>query len=468
MKRADRGFKVKDSNAASGEITEEKSSSMFRALQNPNYRYFFAGQFVSLIGTWMQSVAQSWLVYRMTDSTVLLGLISFSGQIPVFLIASFGGAVADRYDRKKILMITQTASMILATALAVLTLLNLIEVWHLFVLAALLGLVNSFDIPARQSFIAQIVKREDLTNAIALNSSMFNGARIVGPAIAGLLVAAVGEGWCFGINAASYIGVLCGLYLIKLPTVERIKTEGSAIENIIEGFRFVFQTSPVRSLLMLLGLVSLMGSPYAILMPIFARDILGGGADSLGILTGAAGIGALAGALALAARKGLKGIGRWIAMATAGFGASIILFSFSRTFWLSALLLIPAGLAMMVQMAASNTLIQSMVPDNLRGRVMAVYSMMFMGMAPLGALLAGTVAENIGAPYTVAIGGAVCIIGAIIFALNLPAFRQDARQIIVALNMASGSPVDRAIGDARILSKTSGKDFEDKKLVEAN
>lgn len=418
-----------------GENAEERPS-MFRALKNPNYRYFFSGQLVSLIGTWMQTVAQSWLIYRLTDSTVLLGLINFAGQIPVFLIAPLGGAIADRYDRKKILMITQTASMILAGALAILTLINFIEVWHLFVLASLLGIVNSFDIPARQSFIAEIVKRDDLTNAIALNSSMFNGARIVGPAVAGLLVASVGEGWCFALNAASYIGVLTGLSLIKPPAVEKQKPTGSAAANIIEGFRFVATTSPVRSLLLLLGLVSLMGTPYAVLMPIFARDILHGDAGSLGILTGAAGIGALAGALALAARKGLRGIGRWIAVATAGFGISIILFSFSRTFWLSALFLVPAGLAMMIQMAASNTLIQSMVRDELRGRVMA-----------------GSIAQKIGAPYTVTIGGAICTLGSIIFALNLPAFRQDARQIIVALNMSSGSPSDRAIADARILDK---------------
>lgn len=446
-----------ENSAGQAPDAQETQTSMFRAFKNPNYRYFFAGQLVSLIGTWMQAVAQSWLVYRLTDSTVLLGLINFAGQIPVFLIAPFGGAIADRYDRKKILMITQTCSMILASALAILTLTHLIEVWHLFVLASLLGIVNSFDIPARQSFIAEIVKREDLTNAIALNSSMFNGARIVGPAVAGLLVASVGEGWCFALNAASYIGVLTGLSLIKLPAVERLKTTGSAVENIIEGFRFVATTSPVRSLLLLLGLVSLMGSPYAVLMPIFARDILGGDAGSLGILTGAAGIGALAGALALAARKGLRGIGRWIAIATAGFGTSIILFSFSRTFWLSALFLVPAGLAMMIQMAASNTLIQSMVRDELRGRVMAVYSMMFMGMAPLGALLAGSVAQKIGAPYTVAVGGAICIIGSIVFALNLTAFREDARQIIVALNMASGSPADRAIADARIINSQVSK-----------
>jgi len=439
----------------SEEVTDSRFSAIFRSLKNRNYQYFFTGQLISLIGTWMQSVAQAWLVYRLTDSTVLLGFIIFAGQIPVFLLAPIGGAIADKYNRRRILLTTQTISMVLAGVLAFLTLTGVIEVWHIFVLAALLGLVNSFDIPTRQAFIVDIVKRENLMNAIALNSSMFNGARIIGPAVAGLLVATVGEGWCFFINAASYIAVLSGLVLMKLETQNKTPLSGSAISNIVEGFKFVATTAPIRSLLLLLGLVSLMGTPYAVLMPIFAREILGGDAGSLGLLTGAAGVGALAGALSLAARKGLKGIGRWIAFATAGFGASIILFSFSRTFWLSVALLVPAGLAMMIQMAASNTLIQSMVPDNLRGRVMAVYSMMFMGMSPIGAILAGIIAENIGAPYTVALGGIVCIIGAAVFGLNLPAFRHDARQIIVALNMSSGSPVDRAIGDARILSSPS-------------
>ncbi len=426
--------------------------AMFRALKHRNYQYFFTGQLLSLIGTWMQSVAQAWLVYRLTGSTVLLGLISFSGQIPVFLLAPVGGAIADRYNRQRILQITQTTAMMLATVLTILTLTGAIEVWHIFVLAALLGLTNAFDIPTRQAFIVDIVRREDLTNAIALNSSMFNGARIVGPAVAGLLVASVGEGWCFGINAVSYIAVLTGLFLIKIQTQKKVPVPGSAVSNIVEGFQFVAKTSPVRSLLLLLGVVSLMGSPYAVLMPIFADQILQGGASGLGILMGASGVGALGGALALAARKSLRGLGRWIAFASAGFGACLILFSFSRYFWLSAAILVPAGFAMMIQMASSNTLVQSMIPDNLRGRVMAVYSMMFMGMAPLGAMFAGTVAGNIGAPYTVAIGGAVCVAAAIVFALNLSEFRTEAREIIIALNMASGSPVDRATETSAILA----------------
>ena len=441
-------------NAEKIETSAENSRlpAMFRALKHRNYQYFFTGQLLSLIGTWMQSVAQAWLVYRLTGSTVLLGLISFSGQIPVFLLAPIGGAIADKYNRQRILQITQATAMILATLLTILTLTGMIEVWHIFVLSALLGLTNAFDIPTRQAFIVDIVRREDLTNAIALNSSMFNGARIVGPAVAGLLVASVGEGWCFGINAVSYIAVLTGLFLIKINSQKKVPVPGSAISNIVEGFRFVAKTSPVRSLLLLLGVVSLMGSPYAVLMPIFADQILQGGVSGLGILMGASGVGALAGALALAARKSMKGLGRWIALASGGFGLCLILFSFSRSFWLSAAVLVPAGFAMMIQMASSNTLVQSMIPDNLRGRVMAVYSMMFMGMAPLGAMFAGTLAQNIGAPYTVAIGGAVCIVAAFVFALNLSEFRSEAREIIIALNMASGSPVDRATETSAILA----------------
>ncbi len=444
-------------SAASAEKIENEADdlrlpSMFRAFKHRNYRYFFSGQLLSLIGTWMQSIAQAWLVYRLTDSTVLLGLIAFSGQIPVFLFATIGGAIADRYNRQRILQTTQTISMILATILTILTFTGTIEVWHIFMLAALSGINNAFDIPTRQAFIVDITRREDLTNAIALNSSMFNGARIVGPAIAGLLVASVGEAWCFAVNAVSYIAVLSGLFLIKLETQRKVSLPGSAISNIVEGFKFVAKTSPVRSLLILLGVVSLMGSPYSVLMPIFADQILQGGASGLGILMGASGVGALAGALALAARKSLKGLGRWIAIASASFGAFLILFTFSRSFWLSAGFLVPAGFAMMIQMAASNTLVQSMIPDELRGRVMAVYSMMFMGMAPLGAILAGTLAENIGAPFTVAIGGVACIIAADVFALHLSEFRTEAREIIIALNTASGSPPERATGTAALLA----------------
>ena len=418
----------------------------FRALRHRNFQLFFAGQLISLIGTWMQSVAQSWLVYRLTGSVVLLGLIGFASQIPVFFIAPFGGAIADRNNRQRILVMTQTAAMILASILAGLTLANVVQEWEIFVLAALLGIVNAFDIPTRQAFVVDMVGKDDLLNAIAFNSSIFNGARIVGPAIAGILVAAVGEGWCFFINAVSYLAVIAGILMMRVNAPIR-PPRGSTFANIAEGFRFVWQTAPISALLMLLGLVSLMGMPYAVLMPIFADKILGGGASSLGFLMGASGAGALIAALTLATRRSIKGLGRWVAYASAGFGISLILFSLSQNFWLSALLLVPVGFAMMIQMSSSNTLIQAMVPDDLRGRVMSVYSMMFMGMAPLGALLAGTLAGYLGAPKTVALGGAVCVIGSLLFGWRLPSLRNEAREIIVSLQMAGGDPSGEGASD---------------------
>jgi MFS family permease len=425
-----------------------KLPAAMRALKHRNYQLFFGGQLISLTGTWMQSVAQSWLVYRLTGSAILLGLVSFSSQIPVFLVAPIGGAVADRHNRHRILIATQTLAMLLAFVLAALTLSARVQTWHIFALAALLGVANAFDIPARQAFVVDMVGREDLINAIALNSSMVNGARIIGPAVAGILVAAIGEGWCFFANAVSYLAVIAGLLMMKVTKPRAVPRPGSALAHIVEGFRFVAGTGPVRALLLLLGLISLMGMPYAVLMPIFADQILHGGASGLGILMGASGLGALAGALSLAARQGVRGLGRWVALATAGFGVSIILFSLSRQFWLSAALLIPTGFSMMVQMAASNTLIQSMVPDALRGRVMAVYSMMFMGMAPFGALLAGVLANHLGAPLTVALGGGVCVLGASGFALRLPVLRAAAQPLFIAQEMAAGTPAEEMTGSS--------------------
>ncbi|MGH9566907.1 MAG: MFS transporter, partial [Candidatus Angelobacter sp.] len=409
------------------------------ALRHRNYQLFFAGQLISLIGTWMDQVAESWLVYRLTGSALLLGTVAFASQIPVFLFAPIGGAVADRLNRRTILVATQSCMMVLAFALAGLTLTHRIKVWELMVLAALLGVVNAFDIPARQAFIVDMVSRDDLVNAIALNSSMFNGARVVGPAVAGIVVAAIGEGWCFFANAVSFIAVITGLLLMRMQR-PRLTIEGSPLENIIEGFKFVIKNRPIHALMILLGVVSFTAMPYAVLMPIFAEDILHGGAKALGLLMGCSGVGALAGALTLAMKKSIQGLGRWVAVACMGFGVALIVFSFSRYLWLSAVLLIPVGLLVMVQMASSNTLIQSMVPDQLRGRVMAVYSMMFMGMAPFGALLAGSIAHAIGAPWTVAMGGFVAIIGGAIFASRLPALRPAARELIVAQQMQGGAP----------------------------
>jgi MFS family permease len=414
-----------------------------RALRHRNFQLFFSGQLISLIGTWMQSVAQSWLVYRLTGSALLLGSVGFASQIPVFLFAPLGGIAADRFNRRTIVIGTQTASMLLAFVLAALTLTNKVQVWHVFLLASLLGIVNAFDIPGRQSFLVDMVGRDDLMNAIALNSSMFNGARVIGPAIAGILVAKIGEGWCFFANAVSYIAVIVGLLLMRVHTPVRA-AGASPLEHMMEGFRFVNQTAPIRALLMLLGVVSLVGMPYVVLMPIFADQILHGGARGLGILMGATGVGALLGALTLAFREGVKGLGRWVAWCSAGFGISLMVFSFSHNFWLSVILLLPVGYTMMLQMACSNTLIQVMVPDALRGRVMAVYSMMFMGMAPIGALLGGALAEHLGAPLTVGMGGLASLVGAGWFALQLPKIRVEARQLIVAQAAGGGEPSETA------------------------
>jgi MFS family permease len=415
-------------------------SNTLRALRHRNFQLFFGGQLISLTGTWMQNVAQAWLVYRLTGSSLLLGSVGFASQIPVFLFAPIGGIVADRFNRHRVVIGTQITSMILAFILAALTLTGRVQVWQVFVLASLMGVVNAFDIPARQSFLVDMVGKEDLMNAIALNSSMFNGARIIGPAVAGILVASIGEGWCFFVNGVSYIAVIAGLLLMKLQPRSYQRPAGSPLEHIIEGFRFVRRTAPIRAILLLLGLISLVAMPYAVLMPVFADRILHGGARGLGILMGATGVGALLAALTLATRTGVYGLGRWVAFACAGFGVSLLLFSFSRNFWLSTALLLPVGFCMMLETSSSNTLIQAMVPDHLRGRVMAVYSMMFMGMAPFGALLGGALADRIGAPLTVAMGAVACIGGAALFGLQLPKIRVEARQLIVQQAVAGGEP----------------------------
>ena len=427
-----------------------------RALRHRNFQLFFSGQLISLIGTWMQTVAQSWLVYRLTGSGLKLGAVGFASQIPVFLFAPIGGMVADRTNRKHVVIATQTVSMLLAFVLAGLTLTNRVQVWHIFVLAAMLGVVNAFDIPGRQSFLVDMVGKDDLMNAIALNSSMFNGARVIGPAVAGVLVARLGEGWCFFANGVSYIAVIIGLMMMNVHAPARASVEASPFEHIVEGFQFVRSAAPIRALLLLLGLVSVVGMPYVVLMPIFAAKILhsGGqefasligshdlGAVRLGILMGATGVGALLGALTLAVRSGVKGLSRWVTVCCAGFGLSLILFASSRSFWLSVLFLLPVGYFIMLQMASSNTLIQVMVPDQLRGRVMAIYSMMFMGMAPVGALLGGALSDRLGAPLTVAMGGLASIAGAVRFGMHLPKIRVEARRLIMAQQMTGGGPAE--------------------------
>jgi MFS family permease len=423
---------------------------VLRSLRHRNFRLFFGGQLISLVGTWMDPVAESWLVYRLTGSSLLLGTVAFAAQIPIFLLAPVGGMVADHYDRRSILVVTQSLMMMFTLILAGLTLTHVVQVWHVILLGALMGVVSAFDMPARQAFVVDMVPREDLGNAIALNSSIFNGARVVGPALAGIVIAAVGEGWCFFANGLSFLAVIAGL-LMMTALRARLALQGSPMQNIIEGFRFVARTGPVRALMLLLGLISFTGVPCAVLMPVFAGQILHGGASGLGLLMAASGLGAVCAAIALATRKSVSGLGGWIAIACNSFGVALILFSISRSFWFSVALLVPVGFSITLQMASSGTLIHSMVPDHLRGRVMAVYSMMFMGMAPLGSLLAGSLAQSIGAPVTVALGGVISIIGGIIFATRLPALGPAVRDLIAAQQISGGAPAQE-IAD-RVLSR---------------
>ena len=390
-------------------------STRFRALQHRNFQLFFAGQLVSLIGTWMQSTAQLWLVYRLTHSAALLGVFGFANQIPILLLASVGGYVGDRYNRHRGVVWTQTAAMILAFALAALTLTHVVQVWHVVFIAFLVGIVNAFDVPIRQAFIVQMVGKEDLPNAIALNSSMFNGARVVGPAIAGFTIAWVHEGWCFFMNGVSFLAVIGALLAMRMEKTEQRRPEGSPLQNFLQGFRFAMHDRPVRSALLLLSLLSLLGLQYSVVLPIFAREILHRDAGGFGLLMSFAGVGAVLGALHFAARTDYRGLAKWIAATATISSVALIVFSQSRIFWLSSAVLVVVGFAATSQMAATNTLIQNRVPDELRGRVMAVYATMFMGVQPIGALMAGGIARKIGAPDTLAIFGAVVLMGSLFF-----------------------------------------------------
>jgi MFS family permease len=411
--------------AAANPNSAPRRESMFRALRYRNFQLFISGQLISLIGTWMQIVAQSWLVYRMTHSAALLGEVGFASQIPVLFLGPVAGMLADRYSRRQIVISTQVAMMFQALAMAVLTLTHTIQVWQIFVLALLLGICNAFDVPARQSFFVEMVGNEDLMNAIAINSSMFNVARSVGPAIAGILVAALGEGLCFLLNGLSFIAVISGLLLIKVHRHASQAGHAPVIEQFKEGLRYVRNYRAMRTLLLLLGIVSLLGMSYTVLMPIFADQVLQSGPRGLGELLTSAGLGALIGALWLARRQRVQGLDRVVAWTCAGFGVSLILFALSRAFWLSMLLLVPAGFCIMTQLASTNTLIQSMVTNNMRGRVMGIYSMMFMGMAPFGSLIAGYMAHQAGAPAAVIFSGCASIIGAAVFSLRRHALKID-------------------------------------------
>jgi MFS family permease len=412
----------------------------FRALKHRNFQLFFGGQIISLVGTWMQTVAQAWLIYRLTGSGALLGVLGFVGQFPIFLLSPLAGLAADRWPRQRVVIATQTASMVLAFILAALTMTGRIRVWEIIVLATLLGVVNAFDVPARQSFMIEMVGREDLINAIALNSSMFNLARVAGPAIAAGLVAVVGEGWCFLLNALSYLAVIAGLFLMRIEKRMAGHDGAAPLEKLREGLRFARHTKPIRALLVLVAIVSFMALPYTVLMPIFAVQILHGGVSAYGWLMGAVGFGAMFGALALAMRHELRGLGNVVAYAATGLGASLVLFSASHWFWVSFMILIVSGFTMMMQFTATNTLIQAMVPDQLRGRVMSLYSMMFLGMSPFGSLLAGALADRIGAPVTMAIGGLASCLGGLAFARKWPSMRGPARDLVAAQGMMAPAP----------------------------
>ncbi|MCJ8165124.1 MFS transporter [Pontibacter sp. E15-1] len=413
-----------------------KLSEMFRALRSRNYKLFFVGQGISLIGTWMQQVALSWLVYRLTDSVFLLGAVTFSSQIPSFLLGPFAGVLADKFNRHKVLLVTQALSMIQATTLAVLVLTNTIEIWHVLALSAVLGTINGFDIATRQAFVVELVeKREDMSNAIALNSSMFNMARLIGPTVAGLLISVVGEGICILINAVSYLAVLASLLLMHLKPFVRVQQQRKVWASLKDGFRYAFGFPPIRALIVIVALLSLFGMPFTVLLPVFARDVLHGGANTLGYLMGASGFGALGGALFLAQRKSVEGLGKVIILTMLLFGVALIGFSFSVVLLLSLALMLVSGFGMIVTMASCNTLLQTIVDDDKRGRVMSLYATAFMGMAPVGSMLAGAVAEHVGVAYTLAGCGFLCAISIVPFAVNRPKLRQMVQPIYERLGI---------------------------------
>lgn len=389
---------------------------IFRSLQYRNYRLFFSGQGISLIGTWMQRIAMPWLVYHMTGSALLLGVVGFAGQIPTFLFSPVAGVLTDRWSRYRVLLITQIISMIQAFVLAWLCLAGVVQIWHIIVLSIALGCVNAFDVPSRQSFVIDMVeKKEDLGNAIALNSLMFNGARLIGPSIAGIMLVSTGEGICFLLNAISYVFVIISLLMMNIKNKEIRKKESEIFKELKDGLNYTFGFPPIKHLIFLLGIVGLMGMSYSVLMPVFAKEILHGGSHTYGFLMGSAGFGALLGALFLASRESVLKLGRIVPAAAILFGTGLIILSFSRSFPLSLVLMVFIGLGMMIQTAASNTILQTITDDDKRGRVMGFYTMAIMGTAPFGSLIGGGLAKVIGTPSTILAGGIVCIIGALFF-----------------------------------------------------
>jgi MFS family permease len=413
---------------------EQKMSGGFklalRALRHRNYRLFFIGQGVSLIGTWMQTIAAGWLVFRLTHSEFMLGLLAFSGQIPTFLLSPFAGVLGDRMNRRRILIVAQVASMLQAFMLAGLTITGVIQVWHILLLAFLLGVTNAFEMPSRQAFVIEMVDdKSDLGNAIALNSGLFNGSRFIGPAVAGIVVAVAGEGVCFMLNGISYFAAIIAFILMRIPGRETSGPKTRLFSELKEGLLYSFGFRPIRDLIATVALMSLVAMSFPVLLPIFASRILHGGSYTYGFLVASTGAGALAGVAFLAMRKNVLGLGRIISVALMLFGLGLVVFSFSNSAVLSICILAPVGFAMISTMASCNTMVQTIVDEDKRGRVMSFYVMAFMGAAPLGSLLAGSVSSVIGAPYTVCIGGILCILGGIVFAFRLPALRKIIRPI---------------------------------------
>jgi MFS family permease len=408
------------------------TSRLARALRHRNYRLFFSGQSVSLIGTWITRVATSWLVYRLTGSELLLGIVGFCGQIPTLLLTPFAGVFVDRSDRRRILLVTQILSLVQSAMLAVLTLTNVITVTHILILQLFQGAINAFDTPARQALVVDMVDdRQDVPNAIALNSSMVNGSRIIGPSIGGVIIAAVGEGWCFALDAVSYVAVIISILLMRFtPHIEN-RQPVAMLRELSSAWEYLTGSIPIRSALLLLAIVSVAGVPYTVLMPAIAAQELHGGPNTMGILMAASGVGALLGGIYLASRSTVVGLGRVMLIGTLTFGVSLVLFSFARTVWLAAPLLAFAGGGFIVQMASTNTIIQTIVEERFRGRVMAFYTMAFFGTVPIGSLLSGIAAEHAGAPMTVRLGGLICFASGLWFASQLPMLRRIMRPIYV-------------------------------------
>ena len=419
------------------------ATHLTRALRHRNYRLFFSGQTVSLVGTWITRIATSWLVYRLTHSVFLLGVVGFFGQIPTLLLAPFTGVLIDRWNRHRILVVTQVLAMLQSVALAVLTLAGIITVTEILALQVVQGIINAFDTPARQTFVVEMVTdRADLPNAIALNSSMVNASRIIGPSVGGIMIAAVGEGWCFAFDAVSYLAVIASLLAMRLEKFSPPAANTRMLDELRTGFRYVTRFPPVRDSLLLLALVATMGMPYNVLMPAIAASVLHGGPHTLGYLMTAVGVGALGGAFYLASRRSVLGLGRVMVTATGTFGVGLIAFSFSRVLWLSLLLLPFVGAGMMVVMASTNTILQTIVEDDMRGRVMSFYTMAFLGTAPLGSLLAGFAADHIGPTRTVTLGGVACALAAVVFAARLPRLRVHVRPIYIERGILAAAEIE--------------------------